>query len=198
MPRPLRAFEPNISLHVIHRGHNGAAMFCDDTDFELFLLFLKRGSRHYGVRIHGFALMSNHYHLVVTPDDKDALARMMKSANARYVRHFNRKYQRFGTLLSGRFRAEPLRDERYWITCLRYVDLNPLRARMVRQPEDYRWCSYRTHALGVGYDWLDEHPLYQELGLDAAARQANYRIICRTPLTEADLTLLKFHVESVA
>src|SRR5689334_8748928 len=105
MPRRRRAFEPNIAVHVIHRGNNRAMLFGDDSDFELFLVFLKRASQRRGVGVHGFALMTTHYHLVVTPPDAAALPATMKEVNVRYVRHFNQKYDRIGTLFNGRYRG---------------------------------------------------------------------------------------------
>jgi putative transposase len=196
MAQPKRIFEPNISVHVIHRGNNRMAIFSDDSDFELFLVFLKRSSKRFGLAVHGFALMSNHYHLVVTPPNAGALPATMKVLNVRYVRYFNRKYTRVGTLFTGRYRAIPLVDESQWVTCLRYVDLNPLRARIVRDPAAYPWSSYAAHALGESIPWLESHPAYDALGCDEPDRQRAYYTLCRTPLTETDLVLQHFHAES--
>lgn len=196
MSRPKRVFEPNLSVHVIHRGNNRMAIFSDDADFELFLVFLKRSSKRFGVGVHAFALMSNHYHLVVTPPNAEALPAAMTVVNVRYVRYFNLKYKRIGTLFAGRYRAIPLVDESQWVTCLRYVDLNPLRARLVRDPAAYPWSSYSAHALGESIPWLESHPTYDALGSTDADRQRAYRTLCQTPMTETDLVLQHFHAES--
>jgi putative transposase len=196
MSQPNRIFEPNVSVHVIHRGNNRMPIFSDDADFELFLVFLKRSSKRFGVAVHGFALMTTHYHLVVTPPNAGALPAAMKVVNVRYVRYFNRKYNRIGTMFNGRYRAIPLVDEAQWVTCLRYVDLNPLRARMVRDPAAYPWSSYAAHALGDAIPWLESHPAYEALGSTDADRQRAYQTLCRTPLTESDLVLQHFHAES--
>jgi len=196
MSQPNRIFEPNVSVHVIHRGNNRMPIFSDDADFELFLVFLKRSSKRFGVAVHGFALMTTHYHLVVTPPNAGALPAAMKVVNVRYVRYFNRKYNRIGTMFNGRYRAIPLVDEAQWVTCLRYVDLNPLRARMVRDPAAYPWSSYAAHALGDAIPWLESHPAYDALGSTDADRQRAYQALCRTPLTESDLVLQHFHAES--
>src|SRR5690349_24262318 len=132
MPRRPRHFEPNVSVHAIHRGNNRLTMFGDDADHELFLTLLRCASARWHLDVHGYVLMTNHYHLVVTPQTCNALAKTMHDANGRYAQYFNRKYERVGTLLCGRYRPTTITDERYWITCLRYVELNPVRARMVQ------------------------------------------------------------------
>jgi putative transposase len=197
MSRPKRVFERNVSVHVIHRGHNGKFLFGDDTDYELFLALLKGSSEAEAVAVHTFALMTNHYHLIVTPDSETALPNAMRRANGDYAKYFNRKYQRFGTLFAGRYRAPMLKDENYCLTCMRYVDLNPVRARMVVDAAQYRWSSYRAHACGDGLAWLSPHPVYLALGATAAERQAKYRLLCATPLTDADLALQRFHPTKV-
>src|SRR5262245_3007748 len=196
MAQPLRVFEPNVSVHVIHRGNNHCTIFGDDGDYELFLLFLKRAVGRCGVAVHAFTLMTTHYHMIATPNDALALPRAMKIANGRYVRHFNRKYDRVGTLVNGRYRAIPIENELYWLTCLRYVELNPVRARMVHDPATYPWSSYRLHAHGDPLDWISRHPLYDALGRDNAERQAVYRGMCMTPLRDAQVLVQKVHAES--
>jgi putative transposase len=193
MSRPLRTFEPNVSIHVIHRGNNRTTLFGDDEDYEAFLLFLKAATQRHGLRVHGFVLMSNHYHVVATPTTREALPAAMKSVNVRFVRHVNQKHERVGTLFCGRYRALPIQDETYWLTCLRYVELNPVRARMVRDPDRYRWSSYRHHAFGEEADWLDPHPCYLALGGTPSERQCAYRALCKVPLTENELVLQHFH-----
>ena len=186
MARPRRLFIPGLSVHVIQRGNNRNAIFGDQADYEVFLAFLRAASERYGVAVHGYALMTNHSHLIVTPKDAEALPRTMKEHGGRYVKHYNRKYQRIGTLWNGRHRALLIDDERYWLTCLRYVEQNPLRAQLVRVPEAYPWSSYRVHALGEDPDWLELHPLYLALGHNSQDRQAAYRALFRAPVTEAE------------
>src|SRR5262245_7765590 len=196
MPRPLRVFQPDVSLHVIHRGNNRTLMFRDDADYDLFLVFLKRAANRFSVRVHAFALMPNHYHLIVGPDQEDAQANTMQHANSRYVRYFNRKHARIGTLLSGRYKSLAIEDEAYWLTCLRYVELNPVRAGLVAAPADYRWTTYRIHALGEATTWIADHPVYQALGPTPAWRQAAYSTLCQISLSKSEETLQKFHADS--
>jgi putative transposase len=113
----------------------------------------------------------------------------MQEIGKSHTRYFNRKYGRIGTMWNERYGAILLDDERYCYNCLRYVDLNPVAAHIVSAPEEYRWSSYRVHALGEACGWLTPHPLYLALGSTAEERQLAYRAICAVPLTEDELTL---------
>ena len=152
MPRPPRIFIPDISVHVFHRGINRSAIVADEHDLEHLLEFIVRATRRHDVVVHGFALMTTHYHLVVTPSGEDALPKAMQEIGIRYTRYFNRKYSRIGTAWNDRYGAALLDEEPYFFNCLRYVELNPLKAHMVAAPEAYRWSSYRVHALGEPTD----------------------------------------------
>jgi putative transposase len=184
-----RIFIPGLSVHVIHRGNNGISIFHDDVDRLLFLHYMRHAAVASGVCVHGFSLMSTHCHALVTPSDKLALPAAMKTIGERYVRFFNRKYGRFGTLWGGSYRALPVADDLYWLTCLRYIEQNPVRAKMVSSPEDYRWSSYRPHALGERAEWLSSHPAYEALGRTATDRQRNYRAMCSVLLTDGELAI---------
>ena len=192
MARKSRRYFPGLSVHLIHRGINRAAIFGDDADREVFLLWLQTAMAENGVSVHVITLMTNHYHAIVTPHSESALSTAMHRLGTRYVKHFNRKYDRIGTLWTGRHRAIPIGDEEYFLTCQRYIEQNPLRARLVCDSADYRWSSYRTHALTERWDWLVEHFVYTRLGKTAEERQAAYRVICDQPLTEAELTQQRF------
>jgi putative transposase len=162
-------------------------IFGDDTDRELFLVWFERAMSRNKVAVHAVTLMSNHYHAIVTPPSEAALPNTMRQLGTRYTQHFNHRYDRIGTLWAGRYRAIAIGDEDYFWCCLRYVELNPLRAQMVRDPAEYRWSTYRVHASGDSLDWLVEHPLYTALGKSTSERQAAYRVLCDQPLAEADL-----------
>jgi putative transposase len=187
MARRPRIFIPDVSVHVIQRGNNRGAIVRDNTDREVFMSFLRRAAQQHDLAIHGFALMDTHYHLLVTPPDPRALPATIKELGGRYVPYFNRRHDRVGTLWSGRYRGLPVHDERYWLTCFRYIEQNPLRAGMVRTLDTFLWSSYRVHALGAECDWLVPHRLYLELGSNPQERQAAYRAICGIPVTEAEM-----------
>jgi len=191
MSRKRRIFIPGISVHVIHRGHNLMSIYRKDTDYELFLRLLRRAGRRRKVAIHGYVLMTTHVHLVVTPATADALSCAMKDLAGGYVRYFNREYQRRGTLWNGPYRALHIENERYWLTCLRYVEQNPVRAGMVSAAEEYRWSSYNHHAVSGWDDWLAPHYVYQSLGRTDAERRAAYHAICEIPVPPADAELFR-------
>src|SRR5258708_3103737 len=120
MPRPHRVFIVGLSVHVIQRGNNRIPIFGSSNDFEQFLELLRCAGRKFCVIVHAFVLMTNHYHLIVTPTSDGGLPKMMKALDGGYVRYFNKRQQRIGTLWNGRYRGRPIQDERYWLTCLRY------------------------------------------------------------------------------
>ena len=183
MPNRRRNFVPGVSLHVRQRGNNRCAIFGDDRDYQSYLVMLESATRKHRVAVHGYSLMTTHTHILLTPSTKQGTADAMHQLGVRYVLYFNRKYQRVGTLWTGRYKAKPITDERYWLTCLRYIEQNPVRAGLVLGPEQYRWSSYGVHAQGGHSDWLTSHPVFDALGADKAQRQAAYKAICDIPLT---------------
>ena len=192
MPNHPRVFVPGVSLHVRQRGNNRCAVFGDDEDYESYSLMLESAMRRHHVAVHGFCLMKTHTHLQLTPSTEDGTSWAMKELGGRYVGYFNRKYDRVGTLWTGRYRAKPINNERYWLTCLRYIEQNPVRANLVVLPEQYRWSSYRAHAFGEAIEWLGSHAILDALGATSAARQAAYRAICAVPVTQNDLARQRF------
>jgi putative transposase len=135
--------------------------------------------------------MTNHVHLLVTPQTPDGLAKLMQSVGRRYVQYVNRFYKRSGTLWEGRFKSSVIQTEEYLLLCQRYIELNPVRAGMVNDPRQYRWSSYRHHALGQPDQRLHHHPLYLALGLDAETRSSTYRDLFRHELDEAAIAELR-------
>ncbi len=192
MPRPRRITIPGVSVHVFQRGHNRANVFADATDREWFLALLEKASASQGFAIHGYALMSNHYHVIGTPADEHAVSRAIHHCGSRYVRYYNVRHARSGTLWGGRFKSVLIKDERQWLTCLRYVEQNPVRAHLVDAPEQYQWSTYRFHAEGAPHGWLVAHPLYVGLGATPRERQRVYRQLCGRPLTDQELTAARF------
>jgi putative transposase len=192
MPHPLRIFPPGVSLHVRQRGNNRCPIFADDSDCRVFLAILRQASRRYGAVVHGYALMRTHTHLLVTPRDELSLPKTMQQLGVRYVLYFNRKYARVGTLWTGRYLAKLVPDDCYWLTCLRYIEQNPVRAGIVEQPGDYLWSSYGVHGLGLDSDWLAGHPVFDALGANSEQRRAAYRVICATPMTPDQILAQQF------
>ena len=162
-------------------------MFADDEDCETYLSMLRTYTTVSDVAVHAFALMKTHDHLLVTPGDKTALPNAMRRLGTSYVRYFNRKHGRIGTLFNERYKGLIVGDERYWLTCLRYIEQNPLRAGIVDRPETYRWSSYRVHIGLEKSDWVQSHPVFDALGQELPQRFAIYQAICSASLTDAEL-----------
>ena len=166
MPRMGRVVVPNHPHHVVQRGHNRQVVFAEPVDFEYYLETLAEFKAEYAIQVYGLCLMTNHVHLVLQPGERVAgLGQLMKRLAGRQTRHMNRQEQRSGTLWESRYKSSPIQTEAYLLGCCRYVELNPVRARMVSRPEDYRWSSY---AQRVGqseqFSWLDTDPCFEGLG----------------------------------
>ncbi|TGN40692.1 transposase [Marinobacter confluentis] len=161
--------------HVIQRGNNRQMCFQDPADRGAYLAFLSKYRKEHEVDIHAWVLMDNHTHLLVTPRKDDSLSRFMKALGQRYAQYFNFKYERTGTLWEGRFKSCLVDTESYFLQCQRYIELNPVKAGMVDNPEDYRWSSYLYHAYGLRAKWHTPHDCYLNYQPDPDLRQASYR-----------------------
>jgi putative transposase len=182
MPRPGRYFLPDQPLHVIQRGNNRQPIFFAADDYSRYRDWLIEAAAAYGCRVHAYVLMTNHVHLLVTPRDARSVPRTLQSLGRRYVRFVNDTYRRTGTLWEGRYRAAVIDSEAYLLACMRYIELNPVRAGMVAHPRDYRWSSYRAHAHGAVDALAQEHALFRRLGKTASERQSAYRALVRAAL----------------
>jgi putative transposase len=191
MPRKRRLQIPGTPHHVVQRGVNRVDIFRSEADYECFLAILHAAAIKHTTDVHTYVLMTNHVHLIVTPQVENGLAATMKDVGQTYVRYVNRRYERTGGLYDGRYRNFPIDSERYWFTCMRYVELNPVRAGIVERPEDYRWSSNRFHAFGAQNDLIVPHRLYLALGNCAAIRQQCWRAICREALSEEQLAEMR-------
>ena len=138
MPRNARLALADVPLHVIQRGHNRQACFFTEADYRFYLDCLADAALHSGCAIHAYVLMTNHVHLLLTPERADAAGRLMKRTGQRYVQYVNRTQRRSGTLWGGRFRSCPVQDEAYLLACYRYIELNPVRARLARTARAWR------------------------------------------------------------
>ena len=180
MPRPPRLVLPGYPLHLIQRGNDRSATFRVDEDYVVFRNALLVASRRVGCAIHAYVFMTNHVHLLVTPADEQGPAEMMQSVGRRYVRYFNERYRRTGTLWEGRYRSSLVESDGYLLACSRYIELNPVRAGIVTDPCRYRWSSYRHNAWGDPDDLVTPHAVYRALGTHGLQRRAAYRRLCQT------------------
>lgn len=175
MARRPRLKLAGITLHIIQRGNNRSACFFSDDDYLFYLSQLQRICRNEGISVHAYVLMTNHVHLLITPTTSEGASQLMKNLGQSYVQYINRAYGRSGTLWDGRFRSCLVEAESYLLSCQRYIELNPVRAKMVARSEDYPWSSYRANAQGENNALLTPHPCYKTLGLNNIDRQAHYR-----------------------
>jgi putative transposase len=160
--------------HVIQRGHNGQTIFLRPADYQLMLDFLLEYSRKLEVAVHAYALLPDHFHLLLTPKTSTGLPQMLQALGRRYVRYFNDIQGRSGTLWDGRYRCTVLQPERYVLPCMAYMDLNPVRAGLNASPADYAWSSH-GHYVGLRVDrLLTPHAQFWGLGNTPFAREAAY------------------------
>jgi len=183
MARLPRLTVPGYPHHIIQRGNNRQAIFLSTADYQMFLGLLDENARKFGVSLHAYVLMSNHFHLLATPATADGLPQMMQAVGRRYVRYFNDRQQRSGTLWEGRYRATLIETERYLLACMAYIDLNPVRAAMVAAAGDYPWSSH-GHYVGLRVDrTVTPHPLFWTLGNTPFGREAAYAALVRAGIS---------------
>lgn len=194
MPRGPRLQVSGLTQHVLNRGNNRCDIFRSDRDYAYFLTVLGEAASAHQLDVHSYALMTNHFHLVVTPQVATAVSTVMQVAGSRYVGYFNRRYSRTGTLFEGPFKSMFIDSETYWFRCMRYVELNPVRAGLVSDPGAYRWSSYRAHALGVEDRVIVPHTLYLALGETPISRQQSWRELCGEGLPSDQLFEIRDHV----
>lgn len=191
MPRRARLAIAGIPWHIIQRGNNRSACFYREYDYLYYLEQLKEQSSKYGCQVHAYCLMTNHVHLLVTPTEKESASLMMKHLGQRFVQYINRSHQRSGTLWEGRFKSCITQEDRYVISCYRYIELNPVRAGMVTHPQDFRWSSYAANANGNVNELLTPHRLYLQLAATTEKRLSTYRDLVECALSEHDIEAIR-------
>ena len=194
MARLSRVSPIGIPQHVIQRGNNRQVCFASDGDMRAYLNWLKEFSEKYSVDVHAWVLMTNHVHILCTPNEEGAVSKMMQSIGRMYVRYFNCSYHRSGTLWEGRFKSNLIQSEKYLLELYRYIELNPVRAGMVNDPSEYSWSSYACNAFGVETALQTPHELYLALGKTKHERLKSYRQLFKI---HVNVELLKEIRESI-
>ncbi|QFY43911.1 transposase [Candidatus Methylospira mobilis] len=191
MPRKQRFYIPGAPVHAVQRGHNRSAVFFDDFDYLEYLRCLKQAADSCSCAVHAYALMTNHVHLLLTPERADSLGRLFQHLGRCYVRYVNKTYQRHGALWEGRYKCSVIESQSYLLSCMRYIEMNPVRAGMVGRPAQYRWSSYAANAQGIGNAILSAHSEYMVLGCSPEERCSAYRsLFDRAPAAD-ELELLR-------
>ncbi len=191
MARLPRFVLPGQPQHVIVRGNNRSEIFRATADYRFYLEKLQRACARHACAIHAYVLMTNHVHLLATPQEEHSLSKILQRLGRYYVPYYNYSYQRTGTLWEGRYKATLIDSEAYLLTCMRYIELNPVRAGRVEHPSEYPWSSYPCNALGQPAAWVKPHPEYLRLGRTAEARQAAYRQLFKHRLAESSLAEIR-------
>jgi putative transposase len=174
MARLPRLTLPGYPHHIVQRGNNRQAIFAERADYEALLGLLDEYARKFHVAVHSYVLMSNHFHLLATPQTDDGVPQLLQAVGRSYVRQFNKRQQRTGTLWEGRYKSTLIQAERYLLACMVYIDLNPVRAGLVARAADYPWSSYAHYAGSRADKLITPHPLYWELGNTPFAREHAY------------------------
>ena len=191
MPRKPRFYLPGVPAHIVQRGHSREPVFFETIDYLAYLDWLQEASVRYGCKIHAYVLMTNHIHILVTPEENNSISLMMQFVGRHYVPYINYTYGTTGTIWEGRTKSNIIHDEMYLLTCMRYIELNPVRANMVKFPDDYRWSSYHANALGKEDEIINYHPLYQSLGGSINQRLDAYSALFKTHINDDQLGVIR-------
>ncbi len=183
MARTARLIIPDLSVHIVQRGHDGRDCFFVESDYRDYLELLNRFAQQCGCSVHAYCLMTNHVHLFVTPHASESCAQLMKNLGQRYVQRVNSRLGRSGTLWEGRFYSCLVPTERYALACYRYVECNPVKPGMVNHPAAYPWSSYRINTNAALRSWVSPHAAYLGIAEDPTRRAAEYAALCGEPLS---------------
>jgi putative transposase len=176
MPRTARLAPQENIYHILTRGNNRQVIFKDEDDYGRYIAILKHYKEKYRYLLYHYALMGNHVHLVIeTTARGGSLAEIMKGINLSYAQHYKKKYKHTGHFWQDRYKSIIISDDDYLLACGSYVELNPVRARMVEDPKDYRWSSYPVYAYGHNDAVTDVHAIYRRLSADGGRRKKKYR-----------------------
>jgi putative transposase len=187
MPRKARIAPPEHVFHILSRGNNRQDVFKDEIDYQKYIEILDRYKEKNQFKLYHYVLMKNHVHLVLeTSEESGSLAEIMKGINLSYAQYYKRRYDHIGHFWQDRFKSILISKDQYLLACGSYVELNPVRAGLVKDPRDYRWSSYNAYAYGRKDSLVDGHPIYQELSKDESDRRRRYREFVRGMLRSRD------------
>jgi len=185
MPRTARLAPNEHIYHVFTRGNNRQAVFKVERDYEKYRAIIQKYKDKYKFRLYHYALMGNHIHLVLETTEKGGrLSEIMKGINLSYVLYYKDKYRHIGHFWQDRYKSIIISKDDYLLACGSYVELNPVRAKIVEDPKDYRWSSYNVYAYGKEDSIVDEHSIYEELSKSESERRKKYRQLVKGMIKE--------------
>lgn len=192
MPRTARLLPEEGVLHILSRGNNRGLVFHDAEDFQTYLTFLQELKSDHPFLLYHYCLMNTHVHFILEMTPKTHLSKLIQRLNLFYAYYYKKKYKHTGYFWEGRFKSILIEKDSYLLECGRYIERNPLTARMVQDPKEWPWSSYRAYALGEPNPFLDPNPIYDELGGTPAERQVRYcRFVLEARNQQEDLQFLK-------
>ncbi len=191
MPRKPRFIIPGVPVHLVQRGRSKKPVFYQYNDYLVYLQRLKEAAERYQCQIHAYVLMTNHIHLLVTPEEKQGISAMMQYVGRQYVPYINKTYGGSGSIWDGRYKANLVQDEAYLLTCMRYIELNPVRASMVKSPQQYPWSSFHRNGMGRVDPLVLPHRLYRSLGNTERSRQMAYLALFKAHIGENKLSSIR-------
>lgn len=196
MPRSNRIDLPGLPQHIVVRGNNRNRIFFADADRSLYLKLLGDAARERSCDVHAFVLMPNHVHLLATFHERGEMSRLVQDIGRVYVKYVNATYKRTGGLYEGRFHSSLVESTRYFITCMRYIELNPVRAQLVPRPGDFDWSSFGQNINGEPSGLITPHPEYLSLGRDPEQRGANYFRLFDRAFEKSDIDAIRRSVNT--
>jgi len=191
MPRKARIRIAGLPVHVVQRGNNRCDCFANDADYATYLRLLAEARTRESCQVHAYVLMTNHVHLLLTGSRVDSISATMKRVGELYVRHFNRSQGRSGTLWEGRYYSSIVDTQNYLLRCYRYIELNPVRARMVLEPAHYRWSSHKANAYGDRDELVSPHPTYLAMDSEDRGRLGAYRRLFDGEVDPQELQMIR-------
>ena len=196
MPRKKRFYIAGMPAHVMQRGHNKKTIFFEEKDYREYLKFLKKVADKYECQVHAYVLMTNHVHFLITPSTDKSISLLFQSLGRLYVTYINKTYKRSGTLWEGRHKGNIIDTQTYFLNCMKYIELNPVRANMVRHAADYPWSSYSANALGKTNAILTPHSEYLSLSKNKIERLERYQLLLDSSLQPNVLTDFNKSIQS--
>jgi putative transposase len=191
MPRPLRPVDDGLVYHVINRGNNRQDVFHKPADFQAFLTALAELKQRKPFELYGYCLLNNHFHLLLRPTGDATISRIMQSLLVSHTQRYHRHFHSGGHVWQGRFKSPVIQNDEHLLTVLRYIEANPLRAKLVRRADDYPWSSYRVHGLGQADALVDSLVTYEALSPHSKTRQRKWSEKVHRPLDDAKLDAIR-------
>ncbi|GAC1308070.1 MAG: transposase [Isosphaeraceae bacterium] len=191
MGRPPRTIGDDLIYHALNRGNNGQRVFDDDDDLGAFLQTMGQTQTRYPFRLYGYCLMPNHFHLLLKPEPGVSISRVLQSITVAHTWRHHKRHQSLGHVWQGRFKSPVIQDDEHFWTVLRYIEANPVRAKLVEDPSAYRWSSYCAHALGKVEPLLTELPGWNDLGSTEKQRRTRWRAKVVGEIVEDELNAVR-------